>query len=382
MNEVAPPLRDSSTQIPVKIVDVDVHPAPGTPQELRDYVPDPWRNLNWSNEVFNAVGSPIYEAPNKAQRLDSYAPAGGPPCSDPEFTAQQLFGDADVDYAIHIPLTVRPTANPEHEAAVCAATNAWLKDTWLTKYNAHRRYYGTLRVCSGDPMLAVREIEQWAGDEHFLQIMLNPYNDAPLGQARYHPIYETATRIGMPIVLHVNRSPGMRLLTPVGFSSYFFEHHALYSMMYAAHLTSLVFEGVFEKFPTLKVALVEGGFSWLVPLMWRLDKHWEQLGSEIPNVRRRPSEIIRQHVRLSTQPIEEPPIASDLAKLWEWVDPGSLLMFATDYPHWDFDAPSQILRFPQSARERILCGNALDWYGLPATRAHSNIQPSGPQAGN
>jgi len=43
-------------------------------------------------------------------------------------------------------------------------------------------------------------------------------------------------------------------------------------------------------------------------------------------------------------------------------------MFATDYPHWDFDAPQQMQRFPEEARRRILCENALEWYGLPATR--------------
>lgn len=367
--ELAP--TDSGQRVTVKVVDTDIHPTPRTPEELRAYVPDPWRDRHWSNEVFNAVGSPIYEAPNKAQRRDSYSPEGGPPCSDPVFTEMQLFGDAGVDYAIHIPLTVRPTANPEHEAAVCAATNAWLKDTWLTRYNDHGRHYGTLRVASRDTALAVQEIEKWAGDEHFIQVMLNPYNDAPLGQARYYPIYETATRLDLPICLHVNRSPGMRLLTPVGFSSYFFEHHSLYSMMYMAHLTSLVFEGVFERFPKLKVTLVEGGFSWIVPLAWRLDRHWEQLGSEVPNVTRRPSETIREHVRLSTQPVEEPPQPRDLKRLWELMDPAEVLMFATDYPHWDFDAPQQMHRLPEDAQQRVLCDNALEWYGLPPTRPAS-----------
>lgn len=359
--------------VDVKIVDTDVHPSPSSPEILRSYVPEPWRDKSWSDEVFNAIGSPVYEAPNKAQRRDSYSPVGGPPCSDPEFTAKQLFGDANVDFGVMIPLTVRPTANPEHEAAVCAATNLWLKDTWLTKFNRHQRYYGTLRVSSRDTELAIREIDEWAGDEHFVQVMLNPYTDTPVGQARYHPIYEKVSRLGLPVVLHANRSPGMRLLTPVGFSSYFFEHHSLYSMMYAVHLVSLVFEGVFEKFPDLKVTLVEGGFSWVVPLAWRMDKLWEQLGSEVPQVKRRPSEYIRDHVRLSTQPIEEPPHRKDLVDLWDLMDPGHMLMFATDYPHWDYDAPREVNRFPKEARQRILRDNALEWYSLPATRRDTAV---------
>lgn len=359
---------DAQAEVEVRIVDTDVHPVPRHPDELRAYVPEPWRSRRWSDQVFDAIGSPLYEAPNKAQRLDSWSPDGAPPCADPDFTEKQVFGDAGVDIAMLIPLTVRPMANPEHEAAVCAATNAWLEDTWLSKYNRHGRYYGGIRVCSHDTALACREIEKWAGHPRFNHVMLNPYTDTPMGQSRFYPIYELATRLDLPVVLHVNRSPGMRLLTPVGFSSYFFEHHSLYSLMYASHLASMVFEGVFEKFPTLRIVLIEGGFSWVVPLAWRLDRHWEHLGKEVPEVRCRPSEYIHRHVRLSTQPIEEPPEPRDLARLWSWMDPGHYLMFATDYPHWDFDAPEQVRRFPEAAQRRILVENAIEWYKLPRTR--------------
>lgn len=358
---------DSIKEVAVNIVDTDIHPAPSSPEVLRSYVPEPWRSRQWSDMVFDAVGSPIYEAPNKAQRRDSYSPAGGPPCSDPVFTEKQLFEDAAVDYAILFPLTVRPMANPDHEAAVCAATNAWLADTWLSRFNGHGRYFGTLRVCSTDAQLAADEIERWAGHPNFIQVMMNPYTDAPIGQARYYPVYEAATRHGLPVALHVNRSPGMRLLTPVGAASYFIEHHTLYPLMYAAHLTSLIFEGVFEKFPSLRVSLVEGGFSWVVPLAWRLDNHWRQLRSEVPHVKRPPSEYIREHVRFSSQPVEEPAELGHLHKMFEWMGAERLLMFATDYPHWDYDDPHQI-RIPKQMRRRIMAENALEWYGLSPTR--------------
>jgi predicted TIM-barrel fold metal-dependent hydrolase len=356
-------------EVPVRVVDADVHPAPRSPDELRAYVPEPWRSRSWAEQIFDAVGSPVYEAPNKAQRRDAYPPGGGPPASSPEFTERQLFEEAGVDYAILFPLTVRPLTNPEHEAALCAATNAWLADTWLSRYNAHGRYRGTLRVCSARPDLAVREIERWAGHPYFVQVMLNPYTRAPYGQAQYHPIYEAAERHGLPVALHVNRSPGMGLLTPVGFASYFFEHHSLYPLMYAAHLTSLVMEGVFERFPDLRVVFVEGGFGWLVPLLWRLDGRWRELAAEVPWVKRLPSQYLRDHIRFTTQPIEEPPAFSQLLQVLEWMEAERTLMFATDYPHWDFDDPLQtVRRLPEPLRRRILCDNALEFYGLPATR--------------
>jgi predicted TIM-barrel fold metal-dependent hydrolase len=362
-------VQSGQTEVRVNIVDTDVHPAPRSFAELRERVPEPWRSRNWSDQVFDAVETPTYVAPGKAQRRDAHPPSGGPPCSDVAFAERQLFHEAGVDYAILLPLTVRPVANPEHEAAVCAATNLWLSDTWLSAYNRHGRYRGALRVCSSQPDLAVGEIERWAGHPHFVEVMLVAYTRAPFGQPQYHPIFAAAARHALPLIIHVNRAAGMGLLTPVGFASYFIEHHSLYSLLYATHLTSLIFEGVFEKFPTLKVVFAEGGFSWIAPLLWRLDNLWTQLRSETPLVRRRPSEYVRDHVRFTSQPIEEPSDPRHLRRVLEWVDAAHLLMFSTDYPHWDFDDPMRISHLlPAGIRERILRDNALALYGLPPTR--------------
>lgn len=362
------------SHVPVTVVDVDVHPAPRVFSELRDYLPPAWRDRQFPDGVFDAIESPLYVAPNKAQRYDSVSPAGGPPCSDPVFTEKQLFEDAGVDYAIMIPLTVRPVPNPEHEAAVCSATNHWQSETWLSKYNSHDRYRGTLRVCSGDPDLAVREIEHWAGHPQFVQVMLNPYMRAPLGQPQYHKIYEAAARHGLPICLHVNRSPGMGLLTPVGYASYFIEHHALYPVMYATHLVSMLTEGVFDRFPDLRVVFVEGGFSWLVPLMWRLEKLCKEFGSEAVSMRRAPREYMKEQIRFSTQPVEEPPRLMDIRHILEWMDASSTVMFSTDYPHWDFDDPKWVLRLlPAEMKSRVLADNALDLYRLPRLRKNLGL---------
>ena len=65
-----------------------------------------------------------------------------------------------------------------------------------------------------------------------------------------------------------------------------------------AHLLSLVAEGTFQKFPTLRFVLIEGGVSWLVPIMWRFDKNWKALRMTVPWLDRPPSEIVYEHVTL------------------------------------------------------------------------------------
>ena len=111
---------------------------------------------------------------------------------------------------------------------------------------------------------------------------------------------------------------------------------------FQAHLASLVIEGAFERRPNLRFVMIEGGFGWLPSLCWRLDKLWRRLADETPHLKRLPSEYIRDHVWLTTQPMEEPPNREHLLDLVEWVG-WDRLLFASDYPHWDFDDPTQTL---------------------------------------
>jgi predicted TIM-barrel fold metal-dependent hydrolase len=127
-------------------------------------------------------------------------------------------------------------------------------------------------------------------------------------------------------------------------------------------LTSMVFEGLFWRFPKLRVILVEAGFAWLPSLAWRLDKLWRRLRDET-QLSRPPSELIRDHVWLTTQPMEEPDTRRHLADTIEWIGWDKLL-FATDYPHWDFDDPARALPLPISdmQRHKLFLGNAKDLY--------------------
>jgi predicted TIM-barrel fold metal-dependent hydrolase len=104
----------------------------------------------------------------------------------------------------------------------------------------------------------------------------------------------------------------------------------------------------------------------MAPLMWRLDRAWALLREEVPHVRRLPSETIREHIWMTTQPIEEPPRPRDFADMLEELGMDDRLLYASDYPHWDFDAPNRALphAIHPALRDRILGGNARELYGL------------------
>ncbi len=358
--------------VPVQVVDCDIHVNPRSGTELAGYMPEPWAGRGYRELLYGGgmLGtSVIFAPPNEGRRLDAFGPEG-PPGSDPGFTGKQLFDEAGVDIAIIVPLTEKSATHPEHEAAMAATTNNWIANTWLGDYNRHGRYKGTIRV-STDPGLAVAEIEKWAGHPHFVQVMLNPYVGGAFGLPSYWPVYEAAIRHDLAVCTHVTlQRPGPALLTAYGPPSYFLENHGQFPLLYGAHLVSMLCEGVFERFPELRFTFVEGGYSWALPLVWRLDRHWKELRRETPMLRRPPSDYVRDHVSFTRQPVEEPPNPRYLARVIEWLGPHTL-EFATDYPHWDgdYDTRHGFAGVAPDVRQMILAGNAIQKYRLPATRS-------------
>jgi predicted TIM-barrel fold metal-dependent hydrolase len=116
--------------------------------------------------------------------------------------------------------------------------------------------------------------------------------------------------------------------------------------------------------------MVELGWAWAIPLAWRMDGAWRVLRSEVPHVKRPPSEYLRDHFWYTTQPMLQPARDRWLVDVVEQFDRlgfGDKLLYSSDYPHWDFDAPEEALppAVPHATRRRVLAGNASALYGIP-----------------
>ena len=213
----------------------------------------------------------------------------------------------------------------------------------------------------------MQEIKRWADHPHMIQVATDSGPRAPFGQRQYYPIYEACERHGLILGIHPG-SDGMGINdqpTP-GYPTHYVEWHCGMTFAFQAHLVSFLTEGVFERFPGLKVAMVEGGVAWLAPLLWRLDSYWKALRSEVPWVKRLPSEYVNDHVRLGTQPLERPQSDKHFMNMLEMMDAQNVLMFSSDYPHWDFDSPTRAFpKLPEDMREAIFSGNAREFYRLP-----------------
>ncbi|WP_018099398.1 amidohydrolase family protein [Sinorhizobium meliloti] len=348
------------------IADCDIHPINNSPKDLFPFLSARWQDyLNEFGAVFHQYYTthPILaKAHAKGLRRDAYPPEGGYPGSSLAFMREQHLDPNNVAFGTLIPLPgEQGVRNTEFSAAYCAAINDWQFHEWTLP---EKRLKGSLVVPIEDPEAAVKEIERWEDVGEFVQIAFPSRSGAPYGQKRYWPIYEAACRTGRPICVHPNYADSDVPLTSGGWPSYYIEEMMSYAQAYQGHLASLISNGVFDAFPSLRVVLVEGGIGWLPSFLWRLDKLMPRFKTELPHLKRLPSEYFRDHVWVTSQPIEEPRNPQHLRDTIEWIG-WDKVMFSSDYPHWDTDDAQLVVPFKATPEQRrgFLLENALRFYG-------------------
>jgi predicted TIM-barrel fold metal-dependent hydrolase len=365
--QVLPP-KTGELQKPVKlaIADCDIHPYPkSVEKELYPFMEKRWHAHFETYGLLRRQGyqsGPAYpKGQPDAARRDAYPPSGGKPGSDLGFMREQLLDPHNVQLGILNPLqSGQGLQNADFAAAYCHAVNEWQVASWTSQ---EPRLKASILVNYEDAAGAAAEIDKRAGDPNFAQVLLLSRTAEPLGNRRYWPIYEAAQRANLPVGIHAFGYGGDPI-TAGGWASFYIEEMVGHSQASQSVLISLVTEGVFARFPHLRVVLVESGFAWLPPVAWRLDKLWKRLKDETPHLTRLPSEYIRDHVWLTTQPMEEPQPRQHLADAIEWIGWDKLL-FATDYPHWDYDDPERALPIvvDDEKRRKFFFANAARVYG-------------------
>jgi hypothetical protein len=347
------------------IADCDLHLGPRSLAELAPFLPARARRYidtyGMSHRIGWQNGDPAYpkSAPYAARR-DAFPPDGSPPGTDLEFTRRQHLDAFNIQLGvINPPQPSQNFMNADLGNAMSRALNDWQIEALV---RPEPRLRASIVVNYEDPPAAAKEIERCAGIPGFGHVLLMSRTTEPLGARRYAPILDAATAAGIPVAMHAFGFGG-HPSTSSGWPSFYLEDMVGHAQGFQAHLTSLVFEGVFERLPNLRFVMIEGGFGWLPSLCWRLDKLWRRLSDETPHLKQLPSEYIRRQVWLTTQPMEEPPDREHALDLMDWIG-WDRLLFASDYPHWDFDEPSRMLpEIDAQRRQQVFMDNALSVYG-------------------
>jgi predicted TIM-barrel fold metal-dependent hydrolase len=276
---------------------------------------------------------------------------------------KQLLDEYEEKVGILIPMAAHHWGRERDDIAIplCSAINEFMVQEWLDKES---RFFATLNVPMQHPKAAVAEIEKYKSDKRFVQILLSGTSDSDLSDPQYWPIYEAAADAHMALGVHAGNDPRGR--HGVGYPSYYSHEHPGYAYAMTSLALGLIADGVFDAIPDLQVISIEAGIAWATGLQWEMDSSFALLGREQPRLKHAPSEYFREHFWFTTQPIEEPENPDDLIEAYEMSGVLDRIMFSSDYPHWDFDAPDRALptSMTKEQREAILGGNACKCYSI------------------
>jgi uncharacterized protein len=342
-------------------IDCDIHPAVPTTRALLPYLDPYWREhilrrgIERENLELSAypVNAPINGRPD--WRLSS-----GPPGSTLPALQSHVLDKLQPRFAIcNVLHGAQVMFSEDLSAGLCRGINNWLAAEWLDR---DPRLRASIVVPVHSAELAAEEIERMAPDRRFVQVLMLAMAELPLGRRQNWPIYRAAEQHGLPVGIHAGssfRHPPSAL----GWPSYYLEDYVSQAQGFAAALNSLITEGVFVKFPGLKVVLIESGVTWLPASLWRLDKTWRGVRSEVPWLERLPTEVVREHVRLTLQPFDAPPTEPQVVAVLEQLGSERMLLFSTDYPHWHFDGDDALpAGLPADLARKICVDNPLETY--------------------
>ncbi|MDQ5851189.1 MAG: amidohydrolase family protein [Chloroflexota bacterium] len=347
------------------MIDCDVHNSWSSAEDLLPYLEPFWRDYMQRGELPGPRGAFPHAHrpwlhPEGFVRTD--LTGDGNPGAHWDVMQAKLLDRHNLDYTILLgeeAIEVSTLANPHYATALARAYNDYLIHEWLPR---DPRLKGSLVIAPQDPEGAAAEIRRIGEHPHIVQVLMSSGSTRPYGDRFYHPIWQAAAEVGLPVAIHLGGQGGLNA-NPIGCgpTTYFWETHALLCETGMAHVASTIANGVFEKWPRMKLVVIECGVAWVAPILWRLDADYKALRKETPWLKRLPSEYAREHIRFGTQPLEQPAKVEHLWSLLEAMDGKHTLLYCSDYPHWDYDDPAQI-KLPPGWKEHVFDLNARSVY--------------------
>ena len=254
------------------------------------------------------------------------------------------------------------TPRVEVEVALARAYNRWLCEVVLAE---EPRIKSSLYLPMNDPVAAYKIVQDFAGHKGVVGFTVGTARHKQLYDNSYMKLYADIEARGLPLVFH--SSLGGANDQSLNLCNRFMAAHALgFSWWNILHCTNWLVNGLPERFPKLRTVWVESGLAWIPFLMQRLDNEWMMRSSEVPLLKRRPSDYMRE-MYFSTQPMEMVNNREALELTFKMINAETQLMYASDYPHWDTDLPSTIYDLPflsEAAKRNILGGNAKRVFNL------------------
>ncbi len=349
------------------IVDADVH-VHEDPAALAEYAEPPW---DVALREIAKVEERYLDLPAMSPRAEFRIPWPGgtnrPQIVESPAAMRRELDALHVNEAVLFPdhlLSLAMVRDPAFAVALARSYNDWLADRWLRHEPTLR---GAVVIAPQDPHAGAAEIRKHAANPGFVCAYLPASGLKTLyGHEVYDPVYDAAQETGLPLAIH-----SVEAIFPVfpfqleQFRTAMAEHALAHPLAMVANLVSMIETGVPVRFPDVGLAFMEAGTGWVPWIANRLDKEYIERRREVPILQERPSHYMGRFF-YGTQPIEEPEGRGDIVKLYELFDGENTALYASDWPHHDFDHTQFVFGLPFSpeARRKIMGLNAARFFSL------------------
>jgi hypothetical protein len=300
---------------------------------MRKYLESPWDRRNtrfwqdshpWDLNLFETLGYPEYRGgQSPEEQVEIWLRT-----AERENIETAVLFPSGSGHVTHIP-------EPAYAVAVARAVNTHLAKDYGSR-SKRLRPVGVLPL--QDPEAAAQELRRATTELGLVSFeLITTGLPVGLGDPRYDPVYREAERLNVPLCIHGTRSKpeetgADRFQTFTELHCYAFPASLLF------HFTSVIFSGVPQRFPKLRLAFLEIGATWLPYYLDRMDEHWELRGKiEAPHLTKKPSAVFRESPLYVSIETEE----TLLPQAVEYAGDGHFL-FASDFPHWDAEFPKNL----------------------------------------
>ena len=247
------------------------------------------------------------------------------------------------------------------EVSIAIAYVDFMLDHFLDKYP---EMLSIIPVPAGSPDKAAELIDRVGAEKGIIGLCLSPVQPNLFGDTTYDPIYEAAEKRNLAVTVHGAPHFGPPLAE---FKNTLGIWTLAFPWWIIKQIVSVVVDGVPERFPSLRWVWIEGGLSWIPWVMDRLDTYYPPLYESAPLLKKMPSEYIKDFY-FTTQPLEKPAGGNAaLERVFKSFDAENHLLYASDYPHFDFDVPITVTGLPflsTDARRKIMSENSQNAFNL------------------
>ncbi len=355
--------------LPFGVIDSDGH-INEPEDELRTYIEGPYGEIKNSIHRFipnasGAIGGGILATHSSFDttlggRLGAHGPEGFP--TPDEWLAKADEGNMSTICLFPTTLLAYSViTDNDYLVALTKAYNNYLSEKWL-KHSP--RFKAVALMPFPEVEESIKEMRRCVTELGFSGVFIAAVGFGLLGSKQYDPFWAEAEKLGTAVAVH-----GGHATAESQRYTKFIQRHTIgfpvSNMMQMMHMT---YEGVYEKFPNIKVGYLEAGCTWVPYMLDRMDEEWEKRGwFETPNCKKKPSDYIKSgNVYVHVEPGEKliPEVIREMGQ--------NRLMYASDWPHWDHEYPESVFGMwerddlTEEQKRGILRDNALEFYGLPS----------------